>query len=306
MFTNALFVVFSHPHTVTALRSAIDLMRCGDGRLTVMAVVEPAPALQRLLTPRDATEQVERALERALLADLERWVTKAAGERSPADVSVEVATGHAVATVLQRVVDEDHDLLVLTGHPDDPFARAVIKRLQRKSPCPVWAIRPNRDRSRRILAAVDVDDEHHGLDHRILEAAKWLAGRGGEIHILAAWELLGEATLRSSPFAGIGEAAVDELRDRCEADHHRLLAELVAEHQFDDIAVELHVCSGPAAEVIVELVERHRINQLVIGTLGRTGIPGFVIGNTAERLLGEVSCSEFVVKPPGFSSPFVG
>lgn len=306
MYTNALFVVFSHPHTVTALRSVLDLVRGGGGRMTVMAVVEPAPAMQRLLTPHDVTEHVERALERALQADLDRWVAKAAGERAPADVSTRVATGHAVAAVLQQIVDEDHDLLVLTGHPDDPFARAVIKRLQRKSPCPVWAIRPNRDRKRRILAAVDVDDEHHGLDHRILEAAKWLAGRGGEIHVLAAWELLGEATLRRSPFAGIGEAAVDDLCARCEADHRRLLTDLVAEHDFGDIAVELHVRNGPAAELIVEMVRQHRINQLVIGTLGRTGIPGFVVGNTAERLLGEVSCSEFVVKPPGFASPFVG
>ncbi len=306
MYTNALFVAFSHPHTVTALRSAIELVRDGGGRMTVMAVVEPAPAMQRLLTPRDVTEQVERALERALQADLDRWVAKAAGERAPADVSTHVATGHAVASVLQQIVDEDHDLLVLTGHPDDPFARAVIKRLQRKSPCPVWAIRPNRDRKRRILAAVDVDDEHHGLDHRILEAAKWLAGRGGEVHILAAWELLGEATLRTSPFAGIGEEAVDDLCARCEADHRRLLTDLVAEHDFDGIDVELHVRSGPAADLIVEMVRQHRINQLVIGTLGRTGIPGFVIGNTAERLLGEVSCSEFVVKSPGFASPFVG
>jgi universal stress protein E len=306
MFTNALFVAFSHPHTVPALRSVIDLVRSGQGRTTVMAVVEPTPALQRLLTPREAIDQVEGALQRTLSADLDRWVTKAAGERAPADVVVEVASGHVVATVLQQIVDEDHDLLAMTGHPDDPFARAVIKRLQRKSPCPVWAIRPSRARKRRILAAVDTDPEHHGLDHRILTAAEWLASTGGEVHVLTAWELLGESTLRSSPFVGVGASAVDELRDRCEADHHRTLAELVGEHQFDDIAVHLHVRNGPAADVIVDMVEHHHINQLVMGTIGRTGIPGFVIGNTAERLLGEVACSEFVVKPPGFSSSFVG
>jgi len=81
--------------------------------------------------------------------------------------------------------------------------------------------------------------------------------------------------------------AEDTLRDR----QRRLARELIMQ---------------TAADLIVEMVRQHRINQLVIGTLGRTGIPGFVIGNTAERLLGEVSCSEFVVKPPGFASPFVG
>jgi universal stress protein E len=306
MFANALFVGFSHPHTTAALRSVIELMRREDGRTTAIAVIEPAPTLQRLLTPREVTEGVETALRETLQRDLERCVAKAAGERSPADVDIDVVTGHVVAMVLRRIVDDDHDLLVLTGHPDDPFARAVIKRLQRKSPCPVWAIRPSRDRKRRILAAVDTDTEHHGLDHRILAAARWLATPGSEVHVVTAWELLGEATLRSSPFVGPGDHDVDELRAQCEADHRRTLTELVGEHHFGDVPLHVHVRNGAAADVIVELVEQRRINQLVMGTIGRTGIPGFVIGNTAERLLSDVPCSEFVVKPPGFASSFAG
>ncbi len=305
MFSNALFVSFSHQHTIAALRSVIELMRREDGHTTAIAVIEPTPTLQRLLTPREVTEGVELALGEALQLDLEQCVAKAAGERSPADVDVDVDAGHIVAVVLKRIIDDDHDLLVLTGHPNDPYARAVIKRLQRKSPCPVWAVRPSRDRKRRILAAVDTDAEHHGLDHRILAAARWLALPGSELHVVTAWELLGESTLRSSPFIGAGDLAVDELRERCEADHRRTLDELVGEHHFGDIPLHVHVRNGAAADAIVELVERHRINQLVIGTIGRSGIPGFVIGNTAERLLSDVPCSEFVVKPPGFATPFV-
>ena len=306
MFSNALFVSFSHQHTTAALRSVIELMRREDGHTTAIAVIEPAPTMQRLLTPREVTEGVEIALRDTIANELRQSVAKAAGERSPADVDIDVVSGHVVAIVLKRIIEDDHDLLVLTGHPDDSFARAVIKRLQRKSPCPVWAIRPSRDRKRRILAAVDTDAEHHGLDHRILVAARWLATPGSEVHVLTAWELLGEATLRSSPFVSAGEQAVDELRARCEAHHRRTLAELVGEHHFGDVRVHLHVRNGAAPDVIVEMVERHHINQLVMGTIGRSGIPGFVIGNTAERLLSEVPCSEFVVKPPGFASSFAG
>jgi nucleotide-binding universal stress UspA family protein len=52
------------------------------------------------------------------------------------------------------------------------------------------------------------------------------------------------------------------------------------------------------------VVEKFKINQLVMGTIGRTGLPGFVIGNTAEHLLTEVTCAILVVKPPGFVSAF--
>lgn len=42
---------------------------------------------------------------------------------------------------------------------------------------------------------------------------------------------------------------------------------------------------------------------LVMGTVGRTGIPGLVIGNTAEAILNQVHCSILAVKPPDFVSP---
>ena len=52
-----------------------------------------------------------------------------------------------------------------------------------------------------------------------------------------------------------------------------------------------------------DLVSRHRINLLVIGTLARTGISGLVMGNTAGQVLDDVGCSVIAVKPPGFKSP---
>jgi nucleotide-binding universal stress UspA family protein len=45
------------------------------------------------------------------------------------------------------------------------------------------------------------------------------------------------------------------------------------------------------------------IDVLVMGTVCRAGIPGFIIGNTAERVLDAVDCSVLVVKPEGFVSP---
>jgi len=40
-----------------------------------------------------------------------------------------------------------------------------------------------------------------------------------------------------------------------------------------------------------------------MGTVCRTGIPGYFIGNTAESILSEVSCSVLTLKPEGFISP---
>jgi hypothetical protein len=39
-----------------------------------------------------------------------------------------------------------------------------------------------------------------------------------------------------------------------------------------------------------------------MGALSRSGLKGFFIGNTAERLLDELPCDLLVVKQPGFAS----
>ncbi len=48
---------------------------------------------------------------------------------------------------------------------------------------------------------------------------------------------------------------------------------------------------------------RERIDLLVMGTVCRTGVPGFLIGNTAESVLQQVDCSVLAVKPEGFVTP---
>jgi len=40
-----------------------------------------------------------------------------------------------------------------------------------------------------------------------------------------------------------------------------------------------------------------------MGTVARTGIPGLIIGNTAETVFSQVSCSILTIKPAGFKSP---
>ncbi len=58
-----------------------------------------------------------------------------------------------------------------------------------------------------------------------------------------------------------------------------------------------------AAKAIVKLTKNKAIDLLVMGTVCRTGLAGFLIGNTAEKVLSEVNCSVLTVKPEGFVTP---
>ncbi|MCZ7543179.1 MAG: universal stress protein [Anaerolineae bacterium] len=55
--------------------------------------------------------------------------------------------------------------------------------------------------------------------------------------------------------------------------------------------------------LIPKLAVRHKIDLIVMGTASRTGISGFLIGNTAENVLRQVNISVLAVKPEGFVSP---
>jgi nucleotide-binding universal stress UspA family protein len=65
----------------------------------------------------------------------------------------------------------------------------------------------------------------------------------------------------------------------------------------------IHHLRGMAEERIPSLVKDEKIDILVMGTVARTGILGFIIGNTAENIVQRLSCSLMALKPQGFTSP---
>ena len=58
-----------------------------------------------------------------------------------------------------------------------------------------------------------------------------------------------------------------------------------------------------ASKAISSLSEAVSADLIVMGTVGRTGIPGLIIGNTAENVLQTTRASVLAVKSDGFVSP---
>jgi len=58
-----------------------------------------------------------------------------------------------------------------------------------------------------------------------------------------------------------------------------------------------------ARKVILELAQQVGADLIVMGTIARTGIPGFFTGNTAESILNQIVCSVLAIKPAGLITP---
>ena len=69
----------------------------------------------------------------------------------------------------------------------------------------------------------------------------------------------------------------------------------------DSQAVEprTHLLKGSPSAIIPNLARTLRVDLIVMGTVARTGIPGLIIGNTAESILRDIDCSLLAVKPEG-------
>ena len=90
-----------------------------------------------------------------------------------------------------------------------------------------------------------------------------------------------------------------ETQDR----HQKKLDRLLGKYDLTDLEHQIHLRKGEAASAIPELAREKQVDLIVMGTVCRTGIAGFFIGNTAERILQQVDCSVLTVKPEGFVSP---
>ena len=64
-----------------------------------------------------------------------------------------------------------------------------------------------------------------------------------------------------------------------------------------------HLLKGDAAEIIAGLSRELSTDLIVMGTIGRSGVSGLLIGNTAEDVLLTTRASVLTVKSEDFISP---
>lgn len=287
---------------------ASDLAKGNDAALTVFDVVKELPRdLRKLITAMTPLD-LQEAAQKERMDELEQAVGSI--PKDGPQVTTKVLCGTPFVEIIGEVLRNKHDLVIKTvqasnRRPAMLFGSTAMS-LMRKCPCPVWAIKPSGPvRFDRILAAVNPvssEDEKNDLNIRIMELAASLAeSQGSEFHVIHAWRLRHEKTLRNR--VTMAKEEVQRILDGVRKDHLIRLDALIKKYGPKIPRDRIHFVKGEAADMIPEAASEHKIDLLVMGTLGRTGIPGMLIGNTAEKVLQEVDCSVLSVKAHGFVTP---
>jgi nucleotide-binding universal stress UspA family protein len=175
-------------------------------------------------------------------------------------------------------------------------------KLIRKCQCPVWVISPSIAKGDiRVMAAVDPDPFDAGrdaLNTKILNIASSLAGREGtQLHIVNAWRAFAEGVLRSQ--GGLSAENLSRYVYNVFNVQASSVKEMIQRSSATTTRHRMHLMKGTASKVIPIAVRRERIDLLVVGMFSRRGLGGWLIGNTAEKILNQVKCSVLMVKPNG-------
>lgn len=147
------------------------------------------------------------------------------------------------------------------------------------------------------------------LQPRMLSPAELPGGQLGPVrhchprhlHVLHAWHVAAEKRLRNRKGVQAAYKSLSTmLRDmrKVEKAHLDVLA---TEYTID--STDTHLIKGEPENVIPRFVKSKRIDLVVMGTVGRSGIKGFFMGNTAEKILNNINCSVLAIKPSGWKTP---
>jgi universal stress protein E len=170
---------------------------------------------------------------------------------------------------------------------------SVSLALVTQSPWPVWVVQYSADPAlKKILAATDLSP----VGDKLVALAGALAQRfDAELHVAHAIGL---------PFQVQFEGAEAEARfaeKASSAAAERIHAALVGtEHE---VPPRLHIGIDAPTQAILAGEQHLRPDLVVLGSVSRGGIAGFLLGNTADRLLGCLKCSILTVKPDDFVFP---
>lgn len=297
-------VVDGEYHDKAFIGEVATVAKDAAAQVTLLSVLDASAAEQTTATE---LSQLRQWMEEDHLGRMKTIASELISEGI--QVNMEHQNGKPYLEIIREALRGDYDLIMKPA-VSETGAKSVLfgstdMQLFRLCPDPVWAFKPTSNTElRKIMIAVDLlpdDPEKTNLADRVLQWGKHVAGLvGAELHVIHVWELFGEATIRGR---SVTSYTVDKLVQAEQQKHQQWLNEALAKNGLKDEDVQVHFNKGDAKKLIPAVADNIDVDLLVIGTVGRTGIPGFFIGNTADSVLRQINCSVLAIKPEGFLTP---
>ncbi|MEL6117427.1 universal stress protein [Photobacterium sp. SP02] len=183
---------------------------------------------------------------------------------------------------------------------------STTRHLMRKSDIPIWSCSMKPMAIRRVGVAVDVSNQEQvQFNEKILSLSmEFCSLTDAELILIHAWRLDTEGFLRK--WSGYSQLDVALLAKKMREDHAGRMKSLLKPYENNLVKRKIKLLEGDAKQIIPSFIDKESIDMVIMGSLARAGIAGFLIGNTAESMLDQLSCSVLTLKPNEFHSPVLG
>ncbi|RKX44895.1 MAG: hypothetical protein DRP64_05640 [Verrucomicrobia bacterium] len=312
-FKNILVIVDWQKDYELLLKRTFKLARRNKSKLSLVEIFDKLEDVQRPSPLHSIhslhSRQIRRIYSEGIDSEINKLELRTKSLRSEGvDITVTPIQGNPVIEISRKVMRDGHDLVMIgieekvdEDGVENPLWGLPL-RLMRKCPCAVWAMKPTPVRGlNRIVAAVSPGyetDRVFLLNKKIMELASSLAEtEESELHVFHAWMLHGEAMLKGKIDNDVLEGWLSREKAKSEEALDRII------HPFEGKITKRHLQKGVADILLPLFIKDVDADLLVMGTLCRTGITGFFIGNTAEKILQKINCSVLAIKPDGFVGP---
>lgn len=215
-----------------------------------------------------------------------------------------LVSGTGWEEIIRQVLLENHDL-VLVGTRDlswshRMFFGSTAMKLLRYCPCPVLVVKPLQQPSHHsILVVTDFKPTSLAALHLAILFARQEKAHLYVLHVV-------EYHLDEVCNIGLPDSMQNDYRNRVRAHAENTLQQQLDQTDFRSLgtAGEIHIRGdvGRPDVAIRDFIQTHKIDMLVMGTIDKIGFSGITFGNTAERLLPEITCSLLAIKPSDFPS----
>ena len=271
-----------------ALRQAVWFVRNIGAKLTLIYV---APDYKRFSQIASEIRQESELKLRQLLMDLH------AGDL---EVHFKTQIGEPFVEIIHAVQSEGYDL-VLAGtrglaNWEQFLVGSTAKRLIRKCPASVWIVHAdNAGPPKVVLAATDFSEVSRKA---VLDGICVAERSGAEFHLL---HVIDSGDVPPDVISRIPHGS--SLEQEIQEEAQRRLDEFAKSLETTRIRIQSHLILGTPWKEIQRLVQQLSVDLIAMGTVGRNGIEGLLLGNTTDKVLDHCDCSILTVKPDGFVSP---
>ncbi|MEJ0034985.1 MAG: universal stress protein [Gammaproteobacteria bacterium] len=207
--------------------------------------------------------------------------------------------------IIRQAARAKADLIIAECHAGRRIAPLLLHltdwELLKYSPVPVLLIKSRKRYERPVLLAA-VDPTHANakptqLDDEILEAAVAMRrALHGSLHVVHAFV---PVPTDVTPAELLDEHATEKLEARARSKARARLDAALGKMRLG--RGNRHLASEHPLHAIPRLVRKIHSDIVVMGAVSRSGLRRLLIGNTAERIVDDLTCDVLVVKPREFA-----